>query len=432
VLLERLGCLDFGRLKRLAALIGTQRAEIDFSRIAPAPVERLPSAETQLEHDVIAAGGAALADDRVAIVTAAGGQGTRLKYDGPKGTYPITPVLGKSLFQLFAEKILAARRRCGCRLPWFIMTSPDNDAPTRRFFCEHDFFGLGADSVHFFVQGMLPILDEAGRMLLDERGWLLEGPDGHGGTFEALSASGALDVMEEGGWDLISYFQVDNPLVTVADPRFLGHHLCKGAEFSCKVVAKRAPQEGLGLAVLRDGRPAVIEYIDVPPEVAAQRDDAGRLRYLFGSIATHIVNVAFMRRLVREGVPLPWHVAEKEYVLRSDGARLVQPVRRRCFKFERFIFDSLSWASGCAFVEVRREHEFAPVKNAQGEDSPQSARRMMQRMWAGWLGEAGFDLPGPDAGGPAIEVSPLFAEGPEELKAKLPPDWQPGDPVVLG
>ena len=393
-LLGWLAQVDFARVKELAALIGAARAETDFSRIAPAHVARLPAteAERSREHQVIAAGRAALAADRVAVVTAAGGQGTRLKFDGPKGAYPITPVLGKSLFQLFAEKILAARRRYGCRLPWFIMTGRDNDEATRRFFDEHGFFGLGAESVHFFVQGTLPILDAAGRLLVDEHGDLLAGPDGHGGAVEALSASGALDAMEGSGFDLMSYFQVDNPLVTVADPRFVGYHLRAGAEFSCKVVAKRAPEEGLGLAVLRDGRPAVIEYVDVPPEVAAQRDDAGRLRFLYGSIAIHAINVAFLRRLVREGVPLPWHVAEKEYVVGSDGARIVQPVRITCFKFERFIFDSLPWASGCAFVEVNREHEFAPVKNAEGEDSPDSARRMMQRVWAGCTGPAKDEL----------------------------------------
>jgi len=432
-LMAQLSGLDFERLRQLAALVGAAREKIDFQQVSPAPVHLLPSTEAELasEHEVAQVGRDALAGDRVAVLTAAGGQATRLGYDAPKGTYPITPVLKKSLFQFHAEKILAARRCYGCRLPWFIMTNSESDAQTREFFRTHEFFGLGDESVHFFAQQMNPILGEDGKLLRQEEDRLLVGPDGHGGVYEALLRTGALEAMERGGWDLIGYFQVDNPLVPPAGERFLGHHILEGAEFSCKVVAKRNPQEGLGLAVLRRGRPAIVEYVDVPPGVAAERDERGRLKFLYGSIAAHVINVAFVRRMAEAEATLPWHVARKRYRVLSGTGKKAVP--QTCHKFERFIFDALLYARGCAFVEVERRYEFAPVKNATGEDSPQSARRMMQQMWADWLCEAGIAVR--DGRGRLkhpIEVSPLFARGPEELKAKLPGDWRVSGPVVLG
>jgi UDP-N-acetylglucosamine/UDP-N-acetylgalactosamine diphosphorylase len=431
-LLSELEAVDFEKVNELASLIGKEEEEIDFDRVEPAPVEKLMHKDSPKEQRAIQAGEEALRDDRVACVTVAGGQGTRLKYDGPKGTFPITPVNGKSLFHVHAEKIRATRRRYDCGLPWFIMTSYENHEDTQEFFAEHDFFGLGEDSVHFFPQQMNPILDEHGHLLLEEKDSLLAGPDGHGGIFEALVNSGMCDVLDDGGWDLLSYFQVDNPLVKVADPRFLGHHVQQSAEFSCKVIPKRDPSEGLGIAVLRDNHPAVIEYIDVPPEIAEQRDPSGQLYYLYGSIAIHIMNTGFVQSMAEEGVDLPWHVAEKNYKSISPHSAEDQPQERTCYKFERFIFESLSEASGCAFVETDRGEEFAPVKNAEGEDSPATARARMQRLWAKWLAGADHDLRKHD-GSPdrKIEISPLFADSPEELQEKLPADWEPSNPVVL-
>lgn len=431
-LLKQLAAVDFGKMKKLASLIGSEPEEIDFEGVEPAPVKELSDGHTPEEKQAVEAGREALRQDRVACVTVAGGQGTRLKYDAPKGTYPITPVRGKSLFAVHAERIRAARRRYGCRLPWFIMTSRQNQEETVRFFADLDYLGLGRESVHFFPQHMNPILDEHGRLLLQQKDRLLAGPDGHGGIFEALVDNGMCRVLSEGGWDLLSYFQVDNPLVKPADPRFLGHHLNGDAEFSCKVIPKRSPGEGLGIAVLRDGHPAVIEYIDVPPEVAEATDESGRLKFLYGSIAIHVMNTDFVQRIAQKDVALPWHVAEKQYEALDPDGRDPTPRERTCYKFERFIFECLPHATNCAFVETSRQKEFAPVKNAEGKDSPRTARHRMQRLWADWLARAGRDLRRPD-GLPdrPLEISPLFADGPETLKDRLPPDWQPGDPVVL-
>jgi len=431
-LMRDLGNVDFARLDEFRSLLGTPPTDISFSDVTPPQVERLPLTEAQqkAEAKTTRVGQKALKKDRVAALTVAGGHGTRLNYDGPKGTFAISPLRGKSFFALFAEQILAARRRYRCRMPWLIMNSPRGDAATREYFREHDFFGLGQESVHFFVQRSNPILDSTGRLLLGPDGRLLTGPDGHGGVFEALADSGLLDVLRQGGWDLISYCQVDNPLVTIADARFIGHHLRKGAEFSCKVAPKRDPAEGLGLAVNKASRAAVVEYVDVPEDAAAARSPSGKLRFTFGSIAIHVISMPFAEQAAQDADFLPWHIARKRYeTFGSDGKPTVLD---ECCKFERFVFDALPLADACAFVEVRRDTEFAPVKNAEGEDTPAAARSAMQRMWLQWLRAAGVavDIP-KDLSQPIIEVSPLFAMDEEELKKRIEPGWRPSLPLIL-
>jgi len=414
---EQLRAVDFEQLDEFRELIRTPPTEFGFNDVVPAPVKRLPlsEAEREAERKVEQLGRKALEGDRVAALTVAGGQGTRLRYDHPKGTYPISPIRRASLFQLFAEQILAARRRYGCRMPWLIMTSPTNDAETRRFFEERDYFGLGAETVHLFIQGTNPILDREGRLLL----------------FRALAESGLLERLRRAGHDLISYFQVDNPLVTVADPRFLGHHLSEGAEFSCKVVAKRDPGEGLGVAVHKAGQPMIVEYIDLPPEVATAREPTGMLRFLYGSIAIHIVEVPFAERVARAG-RLPWHVARKRYEIVGPEGKKALSEPKGCYKFERFIFDALVFAERSAFVEVSRATEFSPVKSLDGPDSPDAARAALQRMWLEWLQGVGVAVEMPkDFSEPVVEISPLFASDAEELKERLRPDWKPSFPLLL-
>jgi UDP-N-acetylglucosamine/UDP-N-acetylgalactosamine diphosphorylase len=430
----QLAGIDFGRLEDFQHLLDTPPTAVSFGDVEPARIERLPLTpeDQEQEEKVEEIGRDVLRADRVAALTVAGGQGTRLRYEHAKGMYPISPIKEKSLFQMFAEQILAARRRYGCSMPWLIMTGPTNDQETREFFADNDFFGLGGDSVHFFIQGANPIIDPDGRLLLAERDRLLMGPDGHGGTLDALARHGLLQMLREGGWDLVSYFQVDNPLVTVADPRYLGHHVRRDADFSCKVVPKRDPEEGLGIAVRKGGQPAIIEYIDVPEEIAAQRRPSGELRYRYGSIAIHIFGVPFAERVAGTEQGLPWHVAKKQYEIYEpgDGKELSPP--EHCHKFERFIFDSLKFADECAFVEVRRNAEFAPVKNAEGEDSPATARRLLQRYWMEWVMKASALEETPqEFSEPIIEISPLFAADAAELEEKAPSDWKPTFPLVL-
>jgi len=241
----------------------------------------------------------ALAAGRVGAFTVAGGQGTRLGYDGPKGAYPVTPVRGKPLFQVFAEKIIAAGRRHGRPIPWFVMTSHQNHDATVSFFEERGWFGLEKGRVHFFRQWRMPAVGFDGRILLEAPGSIALSPDGHGGSLRAMERSGALDLMAAEGVDTLSYFQVDNPIVHCVDPAFIGWHLLRGSEMSSKMVPKLYPDEKLGHFCLRDGKLVVVEYSDLPLELQRAREPDGRLRYLAGSVAIHVLDREFVRRVAR-------------------------------------------------------------------------------------------------------------------------------------
>ena len=230
----------------------------------------------------------------MAAFLVAGGQGTRLGYDGPKGEYPVTPIKNKPLFQVFAEQLRAYSRDFGKTVPWYVMTSDVNDAPTRAFFKKHDYFGYNPADVFFFQQGMMPAFAMDGRLLLGEKDSLALSPDGHGGSLRALDRSGALADMRSRGVEHLSYFQVDNPLVHCIDPLFLGLHDLTGSEMSSKTIPKAGPLEKVGNFVIGDGVVQVIEYSDLPEELAKQTNPDGTLRFNAGSIAIHA-----LRRVVR-------------------------------------------------------------------------------------------------------------------------------------
>ena len=231
---------------------------------------------------------------RTALLTVAGGQGSRLGFDGPKGMFPVTPLRRLTLFAWFAEKLLAARRRYGVVIPWLIMTGSQNHRATQEYFEKQEWFGLGRDTVRLFMQGSLPSLSPEGRLLLGPDGGLLVNPDGHGGVIDALRRSGGLAAMQEQGVEQLFYFQVDNPLVRAPDPVFLGFHCREGARISSKVIEKAYPEEKLGIIVTMGGKQAVIEYSDLDDARMHARDADGRLLYCQGSIAIHILEVAFL------------------------------------------------------------------------------------------------------------------------------------------
>jgi UDP-N-acetylglucosamine/UDP-N-acetylgalactosamine diphosphorylase len=418
-LLAQLQQIDLKELEQLYARREQKDVLPSRERIAPMPQVELSTAERQ---DYRERGVAAFRAGEVAYLLVAGGQGTRLGFDSPKGTFPIGPVSNKPLFQIHAEKVLALRRRFGVPTPLMIMTSPATDEPTRRFFAEHQNFGLHADEVWYFCQGTMPALDLAtGRLLFDAPGRLSLSPNGHGGTLTGLKDSGLLDRLEDFGIKTISYFQVDNPLIKLVDFLFVGRHLGEGAEVSSKVLPKTGPKEKVGNFVLVDGRCSMIEYSDLPEEWAVQTDDRGRLEFWAGNPAIHLFDVAFLRHLTRDADSLPWHVARKKVPHVSDSGELVSPTKENALKFERFIFDVLPQAEQWTILPTAREEEFAPVKNAEGVDSPASCRRLMCNLAAAWLKEAGVEIP-TDAEGNAqipVEICPLFALEPEELREKV-------------
>ncbi|MDB4657122.1 UDPGP type 1 family protein [Verrucomicrobiales bacterium] len=361
------------------------------------------------------AGEQALRDGRVAAFVVAGGQGTRLGFDAPKGTFPVTPVEKKSLFQVFAEKILAAGIEFGKPVPWFIMTSIINHDNTIAYFEKHNFFGLAADQVQFFSQGLMSAVDANGKILLADKDSIALSPDGHGGSLRALVRSGAIDKMKAAGIDTISYFQVDNPLVRCIDPEFIGFHLLANSELSSKALPKRDAGEKVGVFCEKNGESVVIEYSDMPERLASERDANGELRFRGGSIAIHIFNRDLVERLGSGNaeIALPFHLAHKK-VAHIDPAtgEKTEPAEPNAYKFEMFVFDALPFAENPVIIETAREDDFSPVKNAEGSDSPQTSADDQLRQFARWAKAAGIEIEADDSGLPAVkfEVSPLFAD----------------------
>lgn len=408
--------IDLQELQELTLKQKAPAALDDFENLQPAPFKALPQTNEEAESwkDARKLGEKAIRDGKVAAFTVAGGQGTRLGYDGPKGTFPVTPVTNKPLFQVFAEKILAARIRYETEIPWFIMTSHANHEQTEKFFRDHNFFGLPENDVFFFRQGRMPAIDENGKILLEKKDRIAMSPDGHGGSLRALYRSGAIAEMEKRGIDTISYFQVDNPLAHIIDPTFLGFHLAEKSEMSSKMIPKAYPEEKVGVFAMRDETMLVVEYSDLPEDLAHRRDDSGDLVFQCGSIAIHLLSVPFVKKLGGsddENDLLPFHLAHKKVATIDESGQPIEPDEPNGIKFEMFVFDALPSAKNPLVIEARRADEFSPVKNAEGVDSPETCRTDQLKQFARWLKAAGasIETDADDIPAKTFEISPLFA-----------------------
>jgi UDP-N-acetylglucosamine/UDP-N-acetylgalactosamine diphosphorylase len=430
-LVQRVEGLELELLARLYRERDQVTKVPDISRIGAIDVipAQLPAAALRAHA---ARGAEALQHGEVAALLVAGGQGSRLGISFPKGKYPVGPVSSATLFQIHAEKVMAVRRRYGKPVPFLIMTSDATHDETVAFFEEHGYFGLPSDEVFFFRQGTMPALDMAtGKLLMAAPGELSLSPNGHGGTLRALADSGLLDQLQKRGIRQVFYFQVDNPLVKVADPVYLGQHLETNADVSTKVVAKLGPTERMGNVVLVDGRCSMIEYSDLPESLANARDDKGRLRFWAGSTAIHVFSVDFLQRVSGDPKALPFHIARKKVPHMGTGGAM--PERENAMKFELFIFDVLPLADRWTVVETRREEEFAPLKNVSGADSEETVRRAMLQQAAAWLEGAGVKVPRRSDGEPeySLEISPLYAIDQEELQRKVDKELRIQGPVLL-
>lgn len=377
---------------------------------------------------------------KVACFVVAGGQGSRLGYEGPKGCYPTSCVTGKPLFQLFAESIRASESKYGTSIPWMIMTSPLNHDATRSFFEEHAHFGLDPKNVLFFNQGVMPSFHkDTGDLLLSDPTTLATNPDGHGGAYNAMAQSGALDTIQSMGVEHVSYFQVDNPHAKIIDPTFLGLHAFapeSSGQMSSKMVAKASWDEKVGVFCNVDGRTAVVEYSDLPESLAKRTDGSGSLAFNAGSIAIHAISVGFIRDVLADtDTALPYHRAVKKVPHFDPTKReLIDPSDPNAIKLERFVFDALGVAESSIVMETDRVEEFAPVKNATGTDSIESSKRIQTHRAARWLESVGVEVPRDPAGDvdATIEISPLTALDPDDLKiADLPTPIEPGARVVI-
>ena len=357
----------------------------------------------------VAAGEKELAAGRVAALLVAGGQGSRLGYDGPKGCYSIGPITGAPLFYFHARKILARSIRYGASIPFYVMTSEANDEATQKCFEENDYFGLNPKDVFFFTQGMWPGMTKEGRIILDRPDHIFMSPDGHGGLLAALKRSGALADMKKRGIRSVFFFQVDNPLVEIADPAFIGYHVMQKSEYSLKLCAKRDPFEKVGMPMQFGKTFRMVEYTEMTKEQCLRKQN-GKLYFLYGSPAIHVFDRAFLEREASKQMPL--HLAFKKIPMVENG-KVVKPTEPNGYKFEKFIFDILPNAKRAAFLAFDQKDEFSPVKNAEGNDSPATCKQDLQAKWARWFAELGIKVPKEVP----IEIDPVYAVDAEDLKS---------------
>jgi len=409
---------------QLAGLVAAARNAVDAlgkatvrRSMVPAPVISLPEfgGDAQARKSAASLGEEMLAAGRVAGFVVAGGQGTRLGFDGPKGAYPVGPGTDRCLFEIYAQKLAGLARRYGVAVPWYVMTSDATDVETRALFDRRKYFGLDPDDVFIFVQDMVPSFDFDGRLMLDRPDHIAENPNGHGGSLTALVGSGALDHMERRGIDTISYFQVDNPLIRIGDPVYLGLHETARAEMSCKVLRKPHPDVKWGVLVRIDGRVSIVEYTELDDELRGARDASGELLYWAGSPAIHLLRTDFVRRVAGDADrSLPFHASAKKIPTIDASGRPTRPDEPNGYKLERFVFDALPVARRTCLVEVRASEEFSPIKNAEGPESPSSARRDLDAEYRRWLAAAGIPLP-PES--QPIEIDHSRIDGPDDAVA---------------
>ncbi|MDD3154551.1 MAG: UTP--glucose-1-phosphate uridylyltransferase [Victivallaceae bacterium] len=415
--------LDFAELDKLIAEYVLRKPETVIPADLTPPKYYPLKGDAKLEErykQAVEHGKSLIAAGKVCCLTVAGGQGTRLGFDGPKGTYPIGPVSGNTLFAFFAGALKRMGEKYQVKLDWYIMTSLLNHKATVDFFEENHYFGLDKDQVFFFSQGTMPAIGYDGKLLLGSKDSLALSPNGHGGTLLALRKSGALDRMKQRGTEHISYFQVDNVLIPVINPLFVGLHDQDAAEMSAISLSKTGPFEKLGNFCVSDGRLMVIEYSDLPAELAEKRDASGALSFICGSPAIHVIRRDFVEHLTQGGnLRLPWHRADKKVPFVNADGVTVKPETPNAVKLESFIFDALVFAGKPMLLEGDRSEMFAPTKNPTGVDSVESARMMLMERDARRLEKAGVKVPRKADGSLdcMVEISPAAAVDDEDVAA---------------
>lgn len=321
----------------------------------------------KLGKDIIKSG-------KLAVVTMAGGQGTRLGHTGPKGTFDLGLESHKSIFEILCDTLKSENERYGVSVPWYIMTSDENNLETVEFFEKHNYFGYNKGDIFFFTQSKLPMVDTNGKCLIDEKGNIKEAADGHGGIFKSILKSGALYDMQSRGIEWVFIGGVDNVLVKPVDPVLIGLSIKDNVDAAGKSIIKANPHEKVGIFCKRNGRPSVIEYSEISDELAEERLENGELKYAESHILCNLFSLNAINKIA--SIDLPYHVAFKKAKYIDCDGNLIVSEKPNAYKFESFIFDAFEKLDDLVVLRVKRENEFAPVKNVEGEDSPETARKL--------------------------------------------------------
>ena len=317
---------------------------------------------------------------KYAVVTMAGGQGTRLGHNGPKGTFKLDVYgKGKYLFEILAENLKEANKKYNTQIPWYIMTSKENNKDTVDFLKKHNYFGYPKDKVRIFMQSELPLVDINGKLLIDKNYKIKEASDGNGGTYSSLRASGCLAEMKENGIKWVFIGGVDNALLKMVDETLLGLAIDKNVQIASKSVVKANPHEKVGVFCKMNGHPKIIEYAELPEKMAEEVDKNGELKFGESNILCHLFTIDAIEKASEE--TLMYHSAFKKNSYIDENGKEVIPDEPNSYKFESFIFDAFEFFDDMALLRVKREEEFAPVKNKEGVDSPKTAKELYEKFW---------------------------------------------------
>ena len=413
--------IDLDLVASLFAIYKSGKTEEISTDFSPFPnILNLPSATSGYQSVLRKDGLSLIGQNKAAVLTFAGGQGTRLGVPYPKGMYDISLISHKTLFQLFAERLIGLRNIAGSHsapIPWLIMVNGETYDQMHGFFAENSYFGLEKSQVFFFKQAMLPALDFEGKIIMSEKHKICMAPNGNGGVYEGLLQSGGLEWLENKGVKYLHICGIDNVLVKICDPLFLSFAENNDADVTTKVVEKSSYKESVGVLGLRDGKQSIIDYSELSEEMAKLEDSNGKLLYFGGNILNHFFKIDFLRRVTSslDILRSKYHIAVKKIPFYANGVKST-PTEANGVKFELFYFDIFSLATTSAAMEVTRAEEFAPVKNATGVDSPESARNLVSDLHLQWVKKAGGILPHSIPAGCVCEISPLVSVAGENLE----------------
>lgn len=354
--------------------------KVENSKIEPIPyIEKDKLSEEEKEH-YKKIGENIIRNNEYAVVTMAGGQGSRLGHDGPKGTFDFGLENHKSIFEVLCDRLKEAYKKYNVYIPWYIMTSRQNNEETINFFEKNNYFGYSKENVYFFKQGELPVLNDQGKLMLNKEGNINTAADGHGGVFISMEKEKITENMKQRGIKWVFIGPVDNVLIKMIDPIFIGICQDKNVLAGGKSIIKAYPEERVGVFCKKDGKPDVIEYTEISKEMAEMKNDKGELVYAESHINCNMFNIDIIEKISKN--KLPYHCAHKKIEYLNKEGQVVKPEEPNAYKFEAFIFDAFKMLDEMVIFRVKREEEFAPIKNAEGKDSPKTALELYKNFYS--------------------------------------------------
>lgn len=376
-LLNQILNIDFDQIEKLYKNINNVKNS--NGEITPIPFIDASNLNEDEKKEYIKKGIDAIKENKYAVVIMAGGQGTRLGHDGPKGTFMLELNPQKSLFEIFCDKLKKIKNKYNVTIPLYLMTSKENNKQTIDFFERNKYFSYPKESIKFFTQSEIPMVNQDGKLILTEEGLIKQAANGHGGIFESMFNNGVVKDLEDKKIEWIFIGPVDNPLVQMTDELMLGIAIDKNAMAVGKSIVKACPEEKVGVFCKKNGRPSVVEYTEITKEMSEMRDENGELLYGESHINCNLFNIKAIEKIGKD--KLPYHTAFKKATYMDENGIIIKPEKPNCYKFETFIFDSFEKLDNMQIVRGKREEEFAPVKNKEGVDSPETAVELYKKYY---------------------------------------------------